>query len=111
MHRRRFIELILVGLACRSAAAPALEGMLPLPDGARLLGGVYHAAHPEEADLARLVRALSQVLVLGPGGTADPLACLSGQVRADYRCGRTVDVGGWLLSLTEARLCALQAMI
>ncbi|MGH8887216.1 MAG: hypothetical protein ACRDYX_18995 [Egibacteraceae bacterium] len=30
-------------------------------------------------------------------------------VRQDFQEGRTVDLHGWLVSLTEARLCALAA--
>jgi len=30
----------------------------------------------------------------------------SDQIRADFADGRTVKVDGWVLSLTEARLCA-----
>ena len=32
------------------------------------------------------------------------------QVRADYAGGRTVMLSGWVLSVSEARLCALAAL-
>ena len=32
------------------------------------------------------------------------------QVRADYAAGRTVILSGWVLSVSEARLCALAAL-
>ncbi len=35
------------------------------------------------------------------------LAVLQRQVRRDFELGRTIEVDGWILSVTEARLCAL----
>src|SRR5690606_2898810 len=75
-----------------------------LPRGdeeARLLGERYLDAHPGERDAAKLLASL--------GGALDREA-LARAVREDARAGRTVQVEGWILSLTEARLYGLAAL-
>jgi hypothetical protein len=62
------------------------------------LGRAYLQRHPEEAQcqLAKLV-------------PADP-GLRTRQVRADFVAGECVTLGGWILSRTECRYCALHAL-
>jgi hypothetical protein len=77
---------------------------------ARRVGRSYLDDHPEEAD----ERALVRLLDAEPGwqhaweGSPARIAAIARRtIRLDYEHGRTVSVGGWILSRTEARLCAL----
>jgi hypothetical protein len=81
-------------------------------DAARRLGRTYLDEHPQEAGEPRLRRLLVES---SPGwsraqAAVDPevLRTLARrEARRDYAAGRVVSVGGWYLSLTEARLAAL----
>ena len=79
-------------------------------EGLRAIGKSYLRARPREDDERRLVR-----LVQKRGAwrrvsrPQDVIPLLRAESRRDYRMGRTVSVEGWLLSRTEARLCALAA--
>ena len=74
-------------------------------------------AHPAELDLQRLVDGVLGPLRL-PGGAdaidSTPEAVLIARARRvvidDYLAGRVVDIDGWVLSITEARLYALAAL-
>lgn len=80
-------------------------------DGARAIGRDYLAQAPEEADPKRL----GAFLVEGEGSLSSlsprELRARIGQRRTlEFQRGDTVLVRGWLLSRTEARLCALAAL-
>lgn len=77
------------------------------PHSAREIGRVYLAGHPAEADPTLLCHYLESVCVQPERGRAD----WSVVIRDDFARGNTVLVGGWVLSRTEARLCALAAMV
>ena len=64
-----------------------------------VLGRAYLQRHPHEALPTRLAEVVPE----------DPLV-RNRQVRADFAAGRVVILGGWILSLTECRYCALQAI-
>ena len=102
------------GSATREAMR--LAGVLRHPDSAALLGRLYLAGHPQEADAARLV----MLIGAAPGPALTPVAAatdedlrdgLDERIRNDFIGGATVAVGGWLLSVTEARLCALVSLL
>jgi hypothetical protein len=63
------------------------------------LGQAYLQHHPDEASQSRLARLVP----------ADPVHRAS-LVRADFAAGKVVTLGGWVLSRTECRYCALQAL-
>jgi hypothetical protein len=123
MNRRLFVKL--------SAATAAVAGF-SLLDGCRLnrvntavsspnflshtldretlidIGAHYLTLAPNEKDEDKLVAKLFD------GGKVDTLSdeklittFLSEQVTSDFREDKTVIVNGWILSLTEARQCAL----
>jgi hypothetical protein len=82
------------------------------PESARAVGAAYLAQAPAEADLGRLLALLTgdRVAATRELAVADPAALmerLRAQHRDDFEAGRVTSVSGWVLSLTEARLCAL----
>jgi hypothetical protein len=124
MNRKRF--LIISGIVAGGAAAPWLfrwDGLRPPPpltpwylahifDHARLqqLGQAYLAATPTERSAPELTR------LLLPGESVAGLdddtlrGRLRNRVLDDFTAGRVTLVDGWILSLTEARQCALLAL-
>ena len=95
-----------------SDAATRLRSLIPAPTSAREIGRIYLAQYPEEDGAAALTHhilsslSLDEEKVVALDRQALP-AMLSSCVRADFEKGRTVEVAGWILSRTEARLCAL----
>jgi hypothetical protein len=63
------------------------------------LGRAYLKNHPNEASQSQLARLVP----------ADPFLRTC-QVRADFAAGKVVTLCGWVLSRTECRYCALQAL-
>lgn len=115
--RRGMVRILgLAGVA--AALGPQAASALPLPSPARRLTGLL-------ADMAS-ARQIGRAYLQGTPGDADRdcltaqlVARLEGDVsretlvaccRADFADGRTVMVNGWMLSQTEARLCALAAL-
>jgi|SRR5689334_2242038 len=94
MDRREFLCLslgavVLTVPAREDATAPSdLLSMLG-PERVRDIGEQYRRLVPEENDWTRLS------------------APIPARVRYDFETGRTVLVNGWVLSVTEARQCAL----
>ena len=82
------------------------------------VGAHYLARFPKEDDATRLVRRLAgsrarqseweALAVSDPAAVSD---ALRERHRDDFREGRIVLLRGWVLSQTEARLCALAAKI
>jgi hypothetical protein len=75
----------------------------------RSVGRAYLEQAPEEDDRALLIGLVSTALRAGDGAPAreQALARIFEQVRLDFAANRIARVRGWLLSVTEARLCAL----
>jgi hypothetical protein len=96
-------------------AADRLVAVLRRPASAAVVGRAYLAGHPAEADRAWLAAQLGGDLRCQD---CDPArsdatrlrAGLARQLRADFAQSRVVRVDGWVLSVTEARLCALAAL-
>jgi hypothetical protein len=90
--------------------AGRLAGVLRHPDSAALLGRLYLDGNPREADATRLV---TQIGAMPDSAATDEAlrASLDERIRNDFINGDTVTVGGWLLSITEARLCALVSLL
>jgi hypothetical protein len=83
-------------------------------DSAAAVGSAYLRVRPSEASVDRLLQELALA-----GLDKDVLAnvdagMLSERVRAsqvrDFAAGRVVELDGWILSETEARVCALAAL-
>ena len=120
MNRRELLATAAAaGLMCgspgsaRAAAPPEARCLLALlrsPAAARRIGRAYLETAGDEAEQAKLA-----ALIVGDGvdgGTVDGdlLRHVAERQRADFAAGRTVKVGGWVLSRTEARLYALAAV-
>jgi len=117
--RRQFLRLLgatAVGVAI-NGCAPGPEydiRSLVQPDAlatlgisqVRALGQRYRALHRSESDPTAIRNAIlrSRPLAARLGLTHTPIAAI---VRDDFEHGRTVVLDGWILSLTEARQCAL----
>lgn len=83
--------------------------------GARVIGGAYLAQHSEE-DIDRLVSSLmaSSDAMAGAVREGDDRVLknvIRERIRNDFATRRTVNVDGWVLARTEARLCALNALL
>ncbi len=73
------------------------------------VGRRYLELYPDEADRARLRAGL-----IGPARPLDREALrarLARRCGQDFRDGNTVIVDGWVLARTEARACALAALL
>jgi len=88
--------------------AALLRGLVTHRGAAVALGRSYLEGNPTEAHRADLVRNLVGGGV--PASTSRASREVASRIRADYRSGRTVVIEGWVLSRTEARLCALIAL-
>ena len=114
------LESLLAGGAGRVAArlyAPSrsdacrrlVESLFLDPDAAARLGRRYLVLHPHERDVASMLDGL-----LEPGerpSRAGLRRRLRARQRHDFAGGVTVIVDGWILSRTEARLCAAVALL
>jgi hypothetical protein len=86
--------------------AGQLARLLPHADSAARLGRRYLEDTPQEADATRLVALMGTTLAAGESDAA-LRERLETRIHQDFIEGATVSVDGWLLSVTEARLCAL----
>ena len=96
--------------------ARRLADMLRHRDSAARLGRLYLDEKPREADttlLVTLIGAARGPALPPPSPATDEAlrADLEDRIRNDFTYGNTVAVDGWLLSLTEARLCALVSLL
>jgi hypothetical protein len=118
MKRRDFIGLAAAGTA--GLLLPATASFLPTPANPRLLdilhdeevvrdiGCRYRELAPDEDDARVLAGA---ILAQRPGTVSTALSArLDEQVKSDFAAGQTVKVNGWILSVTEARQCALYSL-
>jgi hypothetical protein len=131
MKRRNFIAYSALSAAALSmpfmgCSAPdaELDKKLALPEvlsqtydekTIRDIGTAYGKAHPEEYNISDLERLLKK----GSDGssisssmeTAELNTALGKQVKNDFNTGQTIILDGLILSLTEARQCALYSLI
>jgi hypothetical protein len=87
---------------------------LPSSEGSRAVAESYLRAFPAERNAETLRRLLSASIASNGAVVAaelgDPLDLLRRQVRADFAAGEVVQVRGWVLSRSEARLAALRSL-
>jgi hypothetical protein len=96
--------------------ADRLAAVFSRPASAAAVGRAYLAAHPGEAGVDRLAGELETVLRRSGCEPAHAdLATLrvatAQQIKEDFAQSRVVQVEGWVLSLSEARLCGLAALL
>ena len=94
-------------LATAGSLESALRDLVTHRDSAASLGRAYLAVMPGEASAVRLVP-----LILGKA--AAPIgqegARVRSRIQADFDAAQVVTIDGWIVSRTEARLCALCAL-
>lgn len=117
MNRRQ----LLAGLSAAVAAGGVLalwpdtdpSGLFAAPDAAARVGNAYLASTTTTPTRAQLEQRLfgeagaSATFARGPEAVGRWLAT---EQKADFEAGRLAKVEGWMLSETEARLCALIAL-
>jgi hypothetical protein len=126
-HRRRLLQGLgavgVVGLFPRPGRATTLgagadplgqrlEALLPHTESASVVGRAYLRIAPHERQVGRLVALLGldgDAGILGPDVEA-LRRDLARRTRRDFAEGHVVMVQGWMLALTEVRLCALAAL-
>ena len=93
--------------------ANCVAGLFSDPAGCRRLGRHYLGTHPEEADIDTLVTLLFTSKCEGwrPDCPASLWHKIAECRASDFTAGRVVEADGWLLARTEARACALAALI
>jgi hypothetical protein len=94
----------------RSSPAERWLGGSRSIESAAAVGREYLRAAPHDRVRARLVAELDTVIGSGSPSDAEIRRRVSARIREDYAAGDTVRVRGWILSRTEARLCALAAL-
>jgi hypothetical protein len=117
MKRREFIGMAAAGaagfvwpqaargeLASSPLAHPRLLEILRDERAVRELGARYRELVPNEND----ARSLTHAIV---GTTGAARTQVEAQVQRDFVDGRTVTLNGWVLSVTEARQCALLSLL
>ena len=101
----------------QQALLPArLTALLAHSESANVIGGAYLLKYPQEANVDTLLDQIAARIVardVGLLSTTDQhlREQLDGVVRADFAADRIVKLRGWVLSATEARLCALAALL
>jgi hypothetical protein len=82
----------------------ALLALFENPARARALGEAYLATVAADAD------ALAAAVMVALPGTGRLRTEVAALIRSDYAAGRIECLDGWLVSVTEARLCAIAAL-
>jgi hypothetical protein len=78
------------------------------PARVREIGTQYRGAFPKENTAAALQDAITRSQ--HPNFPLIWRRSIEDQIRDDFAAGRTVLIGGWVLSETEARQCALYSL-
>jgi hypothetical protein len=94
--------------------AERLRNLIPNPESARPIGQIYRDGLPTENDTHTITQMVLASLSLDEAGLAGEHnlslhARFVSAVRADFADERTSNISGWILSRTEAQLCALWA--
>ena len=84
------------------------------PESARIVGAAYLSARPGQADVGALLRDVFPDAACRtdgrPGSARDLCIEFDQRRRADFENGRVASIAGWVLSETEAKLCAIAAL-
>jgi hypothetical protein len=103
-------------LPAPAQSADRLAAVFRRRTSAAAVGRAYLAGHPGEAEIDYLVTQLGVALRRSDcePDRADPMtlrAAMSRLVKEDFARSRVVKVDGWVMSLSEARLCGLAALL
>lgn len=122
MKRRTFLYLTTTGAVATLApffkscrATPATHTALNTPQflaticdtqTIRKIGTEYRATAANENRESQL----TDLLTSGLDQTKDESSQLAEKIKADFAAGRTITLNGWVISVTEARQCALYSI-
>ena len=100
--------------AAEARTAPLVQVLRQAGSAARI-GRAFLGRYPAAADVVWLTDVLSEALRrrgcnLDQASSEALRQALGQQVRDDFAAARVARVDGWVLSVTEARLCALVAL-
>jgi hypothetical protein len=123
MKRRAFIGITAAGAAGMAVTSAARAGaveprvILAMPEVVHVLGDrrvaeigeLYRTTVPSEQTAEALEQAIRADVEPGPDTSLG--ARVRERVRRDFALGRTITLGGWILSVTEARQCALYSLL
>ena len=93
--------------APRPDLSPVPAPDAPPQDYITRVGEMYRAVVPEEDDKATLESLLPALAGLPAAEIVTQLPTLEPAVREDFAAGRTVELDGWILAVTEGRASAL----
>ena len=107
---------VIHGKLFRHRAATNLARVFANSYSVHRVGAAYLDMFPEDRDPGVLMDHMRRqdealVVALENGSTGRLRQRVAGNVRNDFTHGRTVKIDGWLLSLSEVRLCALAAVL
>lgn len=89
----------------------ALGNLLRNRESARVVGREYLRRVPKEADASILVALLGASHAVASAKEPSLRQEIRDRIRRDFDDGRTVQLRGWVLSVTEARLSALSLFL
>ena len=84
---------------------------LAVAESTRVVGQIYLEHHLHEADLRTLTDLLGALVPCRTSRTAYARRQIAAQIQSDFTHADTVCIHGWILSRTEARLCALSFLL
>ena len=90
---------------------PGLLAMLDNADAVREIGRAYRKRFPAHDDVQTLGRMLEAEIHRPVLSGETPGEQLAKHVQADFAQGRIIQLNGWILSITEARQCALYSLL
>jgi hypothetical protein len=96
--------------------ATRLAAFFTHKESAKVIGLEYARKYPQEADARVLLDRITTSLNVGDVGlfgaaSSNLHGLLVRTMREDFAVDRVVKLQGWVLSVTEARLCALAALM
>jgi len=96
----------------RGRAALRLSGVMSERGSAQAVGAAFLRDVAPYGTLGRLVDSLAAEVPVTTTQTDDDLRrALAARVAEDFADGRWVELDGWLVALTEARLCGIVALV
>jgi hypothetical protein len=118
IHRRNFLA-VLGGISASVFAKilPDRLGASNVNPSIRCVGLAYRKQQGRMESLESLIVALDgiadgkDVLSWAQSGADGAKESIRKRIRVDFALGRTINCEGWILSVTEARLCAVALLI
>jgi hypothetical protein len=127
MNRRNFLQLGLLTtiswIFCESSVKACVSNsvldqlhqkLLNLPhlNNFQVIGKRYLKLYPEETQLKHLIAGFSELAVITEDEQLgnDWYQWLEAKIKEDFDYRQTVQIDGWILSKTEAQLCAFLAL-